>query len=162
MTDDVSLDGIQFRSATTPFVSEVLTCSIRGVGLVEARVVRVGDNLFTVRLLAGRGQSSAIAASLIEFGRQQRPHAPIRTHPRVVPRCKGVSVTLESGDVMPGRLIDVSATGVALHIDDPAAIGTTIRIGQIAATVVRHIVGGMGASFHVPLDPAAVTESITF
>lgn len=162
VTDDVSRDGIRFRSATVPTVDETLTCSIRHIGVLESRIVATGPHSFTVRIAVGRNRSAVIAQDLLELSRQQHPpEERTRAAWRVVPRQTETQIRLESGLVVSGRLLNVSATGAALHLDEAVEVGSRIRIGTTEATVVRCFAEGVGAAFLTPLDPARVTEAIT-
>ncbi len=69
-------------------------------------------------------------------------------------------MTLEDGRVLPGRLINVSASGAALALDHTLASGARITIGATAAQVVRIFRDGIGAAFAFPLDPAQVHAEI--
>ncbi|TFZ55420.1 PilZ domain-containing protein [Methylorubrum sp. Q1] len=161
VTQDLSRAGITFRSASEPAVDEPLTCSIRYVGQVEARVVSSGDNLFAVRLMASRQRTAEVARALLALAREQgRTFEAARAHPRINPARKDVLVTLEDGRVLPGRLINISASGAALALDHTLSRGARITIGGTAAQVVRIFRDGIGAAFASPLDPGQVHAGI--
>ena len=161
VTQDLSPDGITFRSAAEPAVDEPLTCSIRYIGQVETRVVSVDDNLFVVRLMSSRQRAAEVARTMLALSREQgRSFESARAHPRINPARKDVLVTLEDGRVLPGRLINVSASGAALALDHALARGARIMIGATAAQVVRIFRDGIGAAFAFPLDPAQVHAEI--
>jgi PilZ domain len=161
VTQDLSPDGITFRSASEPAVDESLTCSIRYIGQVETRVVSVDDNLFVVRLMTSRQRAAEVARTMLALSREQgRSFESARAHPRINPARKDVLVTLEDGRVLPGRLINVSASGAALALDHTLASGARITIGATAAQVVRIFRDGIGAAFAFPLDPAQVHAEI--
>lgn len=161
VTQDLSRAGITFRSAAEPAVEEQLTCSIRYIGQVEARVVRTDDKLFVVRLMVSRQRAAEIARTMLALAREQgRTFEAGRVHPRINPTRKDVLVTLGDGSVLPGRLINVSASGAALALDHTLTRGTSITIGGTAAEVVRVFRDGIGAAFANPLDPAQVHAGI--
>lgn len=62
--------------------------------------------------------------------------------------------------MLPGRLINVSASGAALALDHTLASGARITIGGTTAQVVRIFRDGIGAAFAFPLDPAQVHAGI--
>jgi hypothetical protein len=161
VTDDLSADGIRFRSATVPPLDEDLVCSVRHVGQFEARVVRREAGRFVVRVLDRPLPVAEVARRLLsEAEEQSRGAEPIRVHPRIVPRQRAVAVVVADGRVLPGRLLNVSASGVGLALTEPVAVGVGLTIGRTRATVMRVFPDGVGAAFVVPFDPAAVDESI--
>lgn len=161
VTQDLSRNGITLRSAVAPAVNQLLSCSIRYIGIVEARVTRTEDNLFVVRLVVSPQRATEVAHTMMDLAREQgRPFDAPRIHPRISPTRKDVLVTLEDGSVLPGRLINVSASGAALALAQMLASGTPIVIGTTAARVVRTFRDGIGAAFTFPLDPAQVHAGI--
>lgn len=161
VTQDVSREGIAFRSAAGPAADEHLTCSIRYIGQVDARVVRTSDKVFVVRLMASRQRVADVARTLVALGREQgRTFEATRAHPRISPTRKDVLVTLADGRVLPGRLINVSASGAALALDHTLPAGASITIGSTAAQVVRIFRDGIGAAFAFPFDQGQVHAGI--
>lgn len=161
VTQDIYWSGIASRSAIMPAVGQVLTCSIRYVGLFEARVVGTQDHLFVVHLLTSRRRGGEIARTMLALAHEQeRPLEAWRLHARINPVNRDVLVTLEDGRVLPGRLINVSASGAALVIEDTVERGAHIVIGSTAARVVRVFRDGIGAAFVTPLDPVQVHPGI--
>lgn len=161
VTSSVSSHGIAFRSATVPGRGDVLTCSIRYVGSIEVRIVETGRHSFTVKPTAGRRRSTALVRTLVELARiQEYPPERHRAQPRIVPLQVAVSVAMEDGSILSGRIANVSATGVALHVGIPIAPRTRIRVGSTEAVVVRTYDNGIGASFRTPFDPIEVNESL--
>ncbi|MEH3116822.1 MAG: PilZ domain-containing protein [Methylorubrum populi] len=157
VTQEISRNGIALRSAVEPEIDQLLTCSIRYIGMLEARVASTEDNLFVIRLLVSPQRAAEVAQTMLALAREQgRTFEAARTHPRISPARKDVLVTLEDGRVLPGRLINVSASGAALALDHTLASGTPITIGTTPARVVRIFRDGIGAAFALPLDPAQV------
>lgn len=161
VTEDISTQGISFRSAVVPEVGSVLTCSIRFVGTFEARVVAGSFNTFCVRLTASRGRIAEIIRTMMALAREQdHPSESGRRHRRITPRRRDVLVKLDDGHVLPGRLINVSVSGAALHLSRPVAVGTSLILGTTAGKVVRQIGDGVGVVFDAALDPARVDPGI--
>lgn len=153
VTVDMSKEGLRLRSAMLPRADERLNCNIRGVGPTEVRVVWVGACDFVVRVTGKDPTPSEVARRLIELSRQQAktPEA-VRVDRRIVPRKTAVQVTLANGTGLPATILNLSASGVALSLDAPLAIGQQIVVGQRHATVMRQIPLGVGVAFVVPLD----------
>ena len=161
VTDIVSPDGIRFRSATKPLVDEELTCNIRHIGTVETRVVSIGDRAFIVRVLARMQAMASVARELRQLSEQQEAPVPVRVHPRVTPLETDVTIKLTDGRVLPAKLLNVSASGVAFTLDAQIDIGASITIGRTAARVARHFDHGIGAVFDRAFAPQAVDRHIT-
>lgn len=62
-----------------------------------------------------------------------------------------MEVMLGDGRRVPAQILNLSASGVALSLDAPPALGEVIRVGRRQATVARRIEGGIGAAFLEPL-----------
>ena len=161
VTEGISVEGIALRSAVVPEVGEALTCSIRHIGVVDARIAASEAESFVVRLSISRPQAVHVARTMVALARaQHRSLDPHRVHRRIAPDRKDITVTFDDGRTVPGRLINVSASGAALALERPVGVGTAITIGATAARVVRLFERGVGAVFAVPLDPALVDAGI--
>lgn len=147
------------RSATIPPVTAQLGCSIRGVGVMEIRVIRAGPHDFAVRVVGGGAASGQVVRNLVEMARLQAPPVEdVRICCRVVPDCKSVQVAMADGTSVSAQILNLSATGVALRLDAPLDVGQMIVVGRHQARIARRIDGGVGAAFLAPLDEAAVGE----
>ncbi len=159
VTVDISGEGIRMRSAIIPPVDAQLGCSIRGVGAMEIRVVRTGAVDFAVRVMGRGATPSEVVRSLVGLARLQAPPPEeVRVSRRVVPKRRAVQVALADGTSASARIVNLSASGVALQLDAPLEIGQAIVVGRHRAKVARRIDGGVGAAFLVPLDEATVSE----
>lgn len=162
ITTDVSAEGIHFRSSSHLITGEDLTCNIRHIGFLRARIDWAADQEFVVSVLGGRPALAGLARQFVTLSRAQHLSAePIRVHHRMVPRQKIVAVTLESGDAVSGHVLNISASGVALLMDQTLEVGAMIQVGQKMARVMRHFTHGVGAAFVEPFEPGAVHEAMT-
>jgi hypothetical protein len=161
VTVDLSAEGLRLRSAIVPYVDEDLVCSIRHVGLIDAKVTRCMGQDFSVRVLSRRQAPRLVARKLLLLAAQQRPSAEaVRLHHRIVPLRTEVSITLEDGLAVVGRLLNVSASGAGLLLGEPLQVGAMVVIGRRPARVVRCFAGGVGVVFVTPLDPGEVHEAM--
>ncbi|MCJ2067813.1 PilZ domain-containing protein [Methylobacterium sp. J-030] len=159
VTVDISGEGIRMRSATTPPMDAELGCSIRGVGAMQIRVVRTGAVDFAVRVMGRGATPGEVVRSLVGLARLQAPPPEeVRVYRRVVPERRAVQVALADGTSIPGRIVNLSASGVALQLDMPLEVGQVIVVGRHRAKIARRIDGGVGAAFLVSLDEATVGE----
>ncbi|MCJ2086947.1 PilZ domain-containing protein [Methylobacterium sp. E-005] len=160
VTVDISGEGICMRSATIPALDAQLGCSIRGVGSMEIRVVRTGAADFAVRVMGRGATPGEVVRSLVGLARLQAPPSEdVRVSRRVVPNRRTVQVALADGTSAAARIVNLSASGVALQLDVPMEVGQMIVVGRHRAKVARRIDGGVGAAFLVPLDDATVGEN---
>lgn len=161
ITEDISAQGITFRSAVVPEIDTVLSCSIRFVGTFEMRVVAHNLNTFCARLAVDRARAAEIARAMMKLARDQDgPSGSGRRHRRVMPRRRDVLVKLDDGDVLPGRLLNVSISGAALHLARSVKVGMNLTLGGTTGTVVRRFDDGIGVVFDTPIDPARIDPSI--
>lgn len=153
VTVDMSMEGLRLRSATLPRLDEWLTCNIRGVGMTEVRVSWVGACDFLVRLTGKDPTPGEVARRLIEISRGQiRVREAVRTDRRIVPQRTAVQVRLADGTPVEATILNLSASGVALALDVPMAVGQEIVVGRRRATVARLLTHGVGAAFEEPLE----------
>lgn len=155
VTGDVSVRGVRLRSASLPRQGDVVECRIRSIDPFEGRVVAVTQTDFTVKV--GGAAPGAIARQLFEAGRSQpEPEQQARIHRRFVPRRTDVRVQRSDGCSFEARILNLSASGVAVATSrfvDPDSI---VTIGQVQARVVRRFEEGFGATFLQPFDPGAI------
>lgn len=157
VTDDLSLDGIRFKSSVVPAVDERLTCSIRHAGSLEAIVVRTETSAFAIRVLGANHPLGLVVQSLLSHAKSQNlPPLVMRALPRIVPERQDVLITTEAGSMRPGRVLNISASGVAVSMEEPLDVGTLIVIGRTRAKVARRFDNGIGAAFLKPLHEDAV------
>ncbi|MCJ2124770.1 PilZ domain-containing protein [Methylobacterium sp. J-077] len=159
VTVDISAAGIKLRSVILPHVDHKLTCSIRNVGQFQTMVIRASACDFAVRVTSQNPTPGSIARRLIELSQQQAqiPNT-VRISRRIVPNRTTVEVSLGNGVSVVAQIINLSASGVALLIDTPLALGQPILVGRHKATVRRQIEGGVGVAFLTPLAQDAVDE----
>ncbi|TXN01104.1 pilus assembly protein PilZ [Methylobacterium sp. WL64] len=159
VTVDISSEGLRLRSATLPTVEERLICNIRGIGAAQVSVVWVGNCDFTVRIFGKAPSPGEVARRFIELARRQAKLSDVvRVHKRIVPERTAVEVVLANGRRVPAQILNLSASGVALALDNPPAVGEVILVGRRQAMVARRIERGIGAAFLEPLDDTAISE----
>jgi hypothetical protein len=162
ITTDVSAEGVGFRSPSLLIPAEDLTGSIRHFGRLEVRIdLAVGQNF----VATGRGGPpvlAGLARQFVTLSRAQDPDTaePIRVHRRLVAKQWIVAVTLESGQAVSGDVLNISASGLALLLDETPELGALIRVGQKLARVRRHFTHGVGAAFLEPFEPSDVHEAM--
>jgi len=141
--------------AGSPDVDDYLVCA----------TARSGSTLLCGLLessgVAGHPASYFVRRLLDLAGEQNVDAAPQRVHPRFVPDKPDILVTTSSGVRVPGRLINVSASGAALTVDIPLEPGMRITIGRTPARVARRFEDGIGAAFLEPLSRENVGRHVS-
>jgi hypothetical protein len=162
VTTDLSVSGLRFRSSVVPGLGEMLTCSIRYAGTLEALVIHRNKAEFVARVTRADRPLPVIVRRLLDLaGEQNVDAAPQRVHPRFVPDKPDILVTTSSGVRVPGRLINVSASGAALTVNIPLEPGMRITIGRTPARVARRFEDGIGAAFLEPLSRENVGRHVS-
>ena len=161
VTVDLSAAGIRLRASRLPQVERAITCQIRGFEPMQARVVAVGVCDFLIKLTGQTPAPVEVVRRLIELGKQQvREFDSVRVNRRIVPTQTKVEVRLPDGMTVAATILNLSASGVALHLEVPLALGQAITVGSYAATVVRHLPKSIGAAFVEPLDQGSIHKGI--
>lgn len=159
VTADLSMQGVRLRSARIPRHGDVLECRIRNVDPFEGRVVQTSAVDFTVKV--GGSSPGTVARQLLEAARQQiDDKTGVRTHRRIVPGRSAISVVLEDERTFEAEILNVSASGAAIGTSEAVALGSLIVLGCTHARVMRAFVGGFGAAFLQPFDPARVDADL--
>jgi hypothetical protein len=152
VTADLSVTGLRFRSSVVPSQGEILSCSIRHAGSMEAQVIEGGKEQFVTRVIRAEAPLPVIVRRLLDLAAEQNgAEVPQRVHPRFVPASPDILVTMSCGTRIPGRVLNVSASGAAVRIDIRLEPGTPITLGRTPATVARCFEDGIGAAFLQPL-----------
>jgi len=152
---NISAGGLRLAAERPVPVNSRIVLYVDQVGRFDCTVVRHTSGGFAVRfdIHAKKRERTVEALSrlLIEGPRG----ADQRREFRVEADAKAC-LTLENGDARECRIIDISLTGAAVEVADPPAVGETVRLGRMRATVVRRSESGVGLSFHGGASTAAL------
>jgi hypothetical protein len=155
VTADLSVQGVRLRAARIPRRGETMECRIRHVDPFEGTVIRTSTADFVLKV--GGRSPGAVARQLLGAARTQLgTDEPVRQHRRIVPTERAVGVSFQEGGTVPGEIVDISASGIAVRVGRRPGIGSIVVLGATTAQVVRHFDGGFGAAFLRPFDPGEV------
>jgi len=70
-----------------------------------------------------------------------------RKFKRIVPQNPHSTILLSDGTLVEARVVDVSASGVAIAAGFYPEIGEPLAVGKIVGRVVRHFAGGFAVEF---------------
>jgi hypothetical protein len=105
-----------------------------------------------------------LAAQLTWLANRQILNLPEdRRHGRFVPKNPMARLILPNGTNIACRVIDLSASGVAVAIapDLRPPVGAAVTIGKTPGRVVRHIEGGFAIEFTRLQHPDSIEDNVT-
>jgi hypothetical protein len=160
-TVDMSPGGLLVTAPVKGAVGERVVLYLEHLGRLEGEITRHTDEGFAVAIGGTVRKRDRLASQLTWLANRQALGLPEdRRHERVVPRNPATTLKLDTGRVIPVRLIDVSLSGAAVSLEDKPALGSSITLGRTAARVVRHFQGGIAVEFSLPLSPDRFDEGV--
>ena len=121
----------------------------------------VGACDFVVRLIGKDPAPGKVARRLIGLSREQaKVFEAVRIGRRIVPRRTAVQVTLADGTGIDATIVNLSASGIALALDAPLAVGQEIVVGFLAERqwLVRFPMGSARCSKSHSMAPSVRTR----
>lgn len=138
LTTDISCGGAKFVAKVTPPVGSMVVCYFDDIGRVAAKVVRHVSDGFAVAFETTAHKRDKLSDRLIWLWNRKRYNL---QDERAAPRYAGggpALVTRANGTKLQCRVIDISLTGAAFHVDGPSPlVGELVRAGSIKGEVVR-------------------------
>jgi hypothetical protein len=158
---DFSPGGVSLLAPVRGAVGERVIMYFEHLGRLEGEVARHTPQGFAVELSGTTRKRDKLASQLTWLANRQALGLPEdRRHERVVPRNPITELRVEQRPPVPARLIDVSLSGAAVAVAVPPPIGTSVAIGRTPGRVVRHLQGGVGIEFLLPLSPDRFDDGI--
>ena len=118
------------------------------LGRVEGTVTRHFQNGFAIAFSATMRKRDKLAAQLTWLANRQILGLPEdRRHDRNQPRNARTVVTLDNGQQVVCRLIDVSTSGASVSTDLKLEMGQRIVVGKLPGKIVRMFEGGVAVEF---------------
>src|ERR1700741_2225658 len=132
------------------------------IGRVEGKITRIIDNGFAMTIGAPARKRDKLAAQLTWLANRDILNLPEdRRHDRIVPRNPIAVLTLEDGQRMSCRIMDLSLSGAALAAESKPPMKSMVRIGCVPARVVRYLEEGFALEFTHPQELETLEESVT-
>jgi len=160
VTQELARDGIQFKSRTIPALFEHIVCDIGGGGPLNGRVIRVSPAGFFLKVLTKVRHIRLLVGKRVAIAREQKPKSYPWRDERIQAENISLNLTLQSGSQIPATLMNVSASGAALHVAEPLQVGELVMIGSSGARVVRIFDGGVGVVFLRRLNMPQIDTSL--
>jgi len=132
------------------------------VGRVEGKITRIIDNGFAMTVGATPRKRDKLAAQLTWLANRDILNLPEdRRHDRLIPRNPIAILTLEDGQRMTCRIIDLSLSGAAVAAEHRPPIRSLVSLGQVQARVVRHLDEGFALEFLHEQLAETLEDSVT-
>jgi PilZ domain len=148
MTADMSPGDARFICAARPLSGDRIIAYLDHIGRIEGNVVKTTDDGFIITISATERKREKLAAQLTWLANKHELGLPEdRRHDRLTPRKSRTELTLEDGQSLSCRLIDLSLSGAAIELEYRPAIGTPVRLSTIRGRVVRHFLEGVAIEF---------------
>ena len=118
------------------------------IGRVEGKITRIIDNGFAMSVGATPRKRDKLAAQLTWLANRDILNLPEdRRHDRIIPRNPIAILTLEDGQRMTCRMIDLSMSGAAIAAEHRPPLKSLVSLGRVQARVVRNLEDGVALEF---------------
>lgn len=147
-TVDISPGGLSILAPVVGNLGERVVVYLDQLGRVEGTVTRHFQNGFAIAFSATMRKRDKLAAQLTWLANRQILGLPEdRRHDRNQPRNARTVVTLDNGQQVVCRLIDVSTSGASVSTDLKLEMGQRIVVGKLTGKIVRMFEGGVAVEF---------------
>lgn len=150
-TVDISPGGLALIAPVVGRPGERVVAYFDHIGRVEGTLVRAIPNGFAMTVAATPRKREKLADQLTWLANRQVLGLPEdRRHDRLAPQATRSFMIMQDGREIPCRVVDVSLSGAAVHVEMQPPLGTPVTLGRTAAKVVRHFDGGVAVEFLRP------------
>lgn len=132
------------------------------IGRVEGKITRIIDNGFAMNVGATPRKRDKLAAQLTWLANRDILNLPEdRRHDRLIPRNPIAILTMEDGQRMTCRIIDMSLSGAAIAAEYHPPVKSLVSLGRVQARVVRHLDEGFALEFLHEQLAETLEDSVT-
>ena len=132
------------------------------IGRVEGKITRIIDNGFAMSVGATPRKRDKLASQLTWLANRDILNLPEdRRHDRIIPRNPIAILTMEDGQRMTCRIIDLSLSGAAVAAEYRPSVRSMVMLGHIQARVVRHLDEGFALEFLHTQLAETLEDSVT-
>jgi hypothetical protein len=147
-TVDISPGGLAILAPVMGNIGERVVIYLDQLGRVEGTVIRQFQNGFAIAFSATVRKRDKLASQLTWLANRQLLGLPEdRRHDRVQPRIPRTVITLDNGQQVVARLIDISTSGAGISTELKLVMDQRIVVGKLPAKVVRVFEGGVAVEF---------------
>ncbi|WIJ23544.1 PilZ domain-containing protein [Devosia sp. RR2S18] len=127
---------------------ELVSAFFDEFGMIKGRIHRSLPEGFVLELTLSDKERDKLGAKIAWHKKKVHEQVPDkREAKRFLPRDPRTLITLGDGARVPGFIIDVSCSGVAVSADLEPSIGTPMAVGKLVGRVVRHLDVGFAIQF---------------
>lgn len=147
---DMSPGGAAVMIPAVARLGERVIAYLDHIGRVEGRVARLVDGGFAMTLSMTDRKRDKLANQLTWLANRHILNLPEdRRHERFSPRNPFSKLVLTDGTELRCRIIDVSPSGAAVHLDRRVEVGTPVVLGVMRGRVVRAFDEGVAIEFSI-------------
>lgn len=147
---DMSPGGAAIMIPAVPRVGERVIAYIDHVGRIEGRVARLIEGGFAMSMTLSLRKRDKLANQLTWLANRHILNLPEdRRHDRFVPRNPFTKLVLPDGTELRCRVIDVSPSGAAVHLEKKPEVGTPVILGIMRGRIIRVFEEGVAVEFSV-------------
>ena len=160
-TQNVSPGSLAVLTPVVGRMGERVVAYVDHIGRIEGKIVRTFNGGFAMSINATSRKKDKLAAKLTWLANRHELNLPEdRRHDRVTPKTPTTVVTLPDGREYTARIVDVSLSGLALHVEVKPPIGSPMLAGKIRARVVRHFEEGIAVEFVAQQTVASLEQNL--
>lgn len=149
---DVSPGGVRLLAENRPAPGQRVVVYLDEIGRLEGIARRASGEGFAMTITATSRAREQLTARLVWLAnRDALDLDDDRSDCRYTLHHRPAEVRLESGEVVPAQIVDISSSGAAIRLSRRLEIGAWIVLDGRAGTVVRAIECGHGIAFNTPL-----------
>jgi len=159
---NMSPGGLALLAPGIGNVGDRVVAYLDHIGRVEGKITRIIDNGFAMTVGATPRKRDKLAAQLTWLANRDILNLPEdRRHDRIIPRNPIAVLTLEDGNKMTCRIIDLSLSGAAVAAENRPPLKSTILLGRVQGRVVRNLEDGFAIEFVHEQPIETLEESVT-
>ncbi|MEE2527253.1 PilZ domain-containing protein [Hyphobacterium sp. HN65] len=147
---DISPGGAKVATRVPPMPGDFVVLLVDGLGRLDGRVLRKGDNWFSLQFAAHARKRDRLADAITwRFNMQRLGLEEDRAAPRKEGRGRA-KIHFADGVVIDADVIDVSISGAAFACLERPRKGEEVRVGEMRGHVARIWDGGFAVAFMPP------------
>ena len=147
-TMNISPGGLAILAPYPGTLGERVVVYLDQLGRVEGKIVRLFPNGFAIAFSATVRKRDKLASQLTWLANRAVLGLPEdRRHDRLQPRIPRTVITLDNGQQVISRLIDISTSGASISTEVKLVMDQRIVVGKLPAKVVRLFEGGVAVEF---------------
>jgi PilZ domain len=152
--EDISEGGIALHSQADGEIGDRVIVYLDRLGRFEGQLVRRFNGGFAIETHLQTNQRARLIER-IELLKNHRggdeiaalPQRALRRAPTSEEANEGARLTIDNGEEVACRVLDISLTGAHIRLSTRPKIGTHVTVGRTLGRVVRHTDEGIGVEF---------------